>query len=132
MLNSEKVQCQNYITTLHNIKIIISSNSYIGNISLDHYLDQQPTIQELLEHARTAKWNQLGVILELDKVDLENCHDYTSMYQLWIEEKDKNATRRNLLDALKVIRQSNVARKYKDYLKTTVSYIVHISIYTCT
>ena len=100
-------------------------------MSLDQHLDQQPTIQELMEHARTAKWNQLGVMLELDKVDLEDCRDCTSMYQLWIEEKAENATRRNLLNALEVIRQNNVARKYEEYLQTIVSYIVHISMYTC-
>ena len=125
------MQCQSYITTLHNIKIITSSNSCIDNMSLDQHLDQQPTIQELMEHARTAKWNQLGVMLELDKVDLEDCRDCTSMYQLWIEEKAENATRRNLLNALEVIRQNNVARKYEEYLQTIVSYIVHISMYTC-
>ena len=70
--------------------------------------------------------------LGLDSVDLTGCRDCTSMYQLWIMEKAREATRRNLLDALRAIRQNNVAIKYKDYLKTTVSYIVHISIYTCT
>ena len=70
--------------------------------------------------------------LGLDSVDLTGCRDCTSMYQLWIMEKAREATRRNLLDALRAIRQNNVAIKYKDYLKTTVSYIVHISIYTST
>ena len=95
-------------------------------------MDQQPTLKELISHARTAKWNQLGVQLGLDRVDLAECHDYTSMYQLWFEEKAREATRRNLLDALRAIRQNNVVIKYEDYLKTLVSYIVHISICTCT
>ena len=54
------------------------------------------------------------------------------MYQLWIEEKAKGATRRSLLAALSAIRLNDIARKYKEYLETMVSYIVHISLYTCT
>ena len=95
-------------------------------------MDQQPTIKEITEHSRTAEHSQLGVILELDSVKLARCHDYTSMYQLWIMEKAENATRRNLLVALRAIGQNNVARKYKEYLETTVSYVVHTSMYTCT
>ena len=95
-------------------------------------MDQQPTLEELILHARTAEWNTLGVKLGLDSVDLAGCHDCTSMYQLWIMEKAREATRRNLLDALSAIRQNNVRIKYEDYLKTTVSYIVNISIYMCT
>ena len=90
-----------------------------------HLFDQQPTLKELISHARTAKWNQLGVQLELDRVDLTECHDCTSMYQLWIEEKAREATRRNLLDALRTIRQNNVAMIYEDHLKTMVSYSVY-------
>ena len=101
-------------------------------MSLDQLLDQQPTILELVTHVRTAEYNQLGVILRLDSVNLAKCHDYTSMYLLWIEEKAQNATRRSLLDALTTIGLNDVASKYKDYLKTIVSYIVHISIYICT
>ena len=51
-------------------------------MSLDPLLDKQPTEDELISCARTAKWNQLGVKLGLDSVDLAECHDYTSMYQL--------------------------------------------------
>ena len=47
-------------------------------------------------------------------------------------EKGREATRRSLLDALTAIRQTDVADIYEDYLKTMVSYIVHISMYTCT
>ena len=94
-------------------------------------MDQQPTILELISYARTAKWNQLGVKLQLDSVALDGCHDYTSMYQLWIMQRARQATRRSLLDALRAIKQNDVAKNFKDYLKT-VSYIVRISIYTCT
>ena len=51
-------------------------------------------------------------------------------YGLW--KKEKKATRRSLLNALRAIRQNDVADVYEEYLKTTVSYIVHISMYTCT
>ena len=81
-------------------------------------MDQQPTILEITTHARTAEWNQLGVQLGLDGVGLAGCHDYTSMYQLWIQEKADNATRRNLISALRAIRQNDVAKRYEDYLKT--------------
>ena len=100
-------------------------------MSLNELLDQQPTIQEITTHARTEKWNELGTQLQLDSVNLAECHSLTSMYQLWIQEKADKATRRSLLDALRSIKQNNVARIYEDYLKTMVSYIVHISIYTC-
>ena len=93
-------------------------------------MDQQPTLEELISHARTAEWNQLGVKLGLDSADLAGCCDCTSMYQLWIMEKARGATRRSLLDALRAIRQNNVAITYEDYLKTIVSYTVFASICT--
>ena len=97
-------------------------------MSLELLLDKQPTKDELISYARTAKWNQLGVKLGLDRVDLDGCHDCTSMYQLWIMQKGKGATRRILLNALRAIRQNNVADVYEDYLKATVSNICHISM----
>ena len=100
--------------------------------TLDDLLNQQPTIKEIVTYAETAKWNTLGVTLELNSVKLAGCQDYTSMYQLWIMEKAQNATRRNLLVALRVIGQNDVARTYEDYLETIVSYIVHTLMYTCT
>ena len=89
--------------------------------SLEILLDQQPTMIELITHARAAKWNHLGVQLDLDSIDLAECTDLTRMYQLWIQEKAENATRRNLLTALRSIKQNNVARQYEDYLRTMVS-----------
>ena len=90
----------------------------LGLTSLDSILDEQPPILELIDHARTAQWKLLGVKLELDSVALAGCHDYVSMYQLWIMEKAENATRRNLITALIAIGQNNTARIYKEYLKT--------------
>ena len=89
--------------------------------SLEMLLDQQPDLKELTTHARTAKWYLLGVQLELDSVDLAECTDLTRMYQLWIQEKAEMATRRNLLTALRSIRENNAARKYENYLRTKVS-----------
>ena len=93
----------------------------LGNIVVftlpDDSLDQQPTIKEIVTHAEIAKWNKLGVILELNSVALAGCNDCTSMYQLWIQEKGHDATRRNLLVALKDIREKNVADNYEKYLE---------------
>ena len=89
--------------------------------SLEILLDQQPDLKELTTHARTAQWYHLGVQLELDSVDLAGCTEVTSMYQLWIQEKAEMATRRNLLTALRSIRENNAARKYENYLRTKVS-----------
>ena len=94
-------------------------------------MDQQPTIKEIVTYAEIAKWNRLGVTLELNSVALAGCNDCTSMYQLWIQEKGHNATRRNLLVALKDIRENNVAINYEHYLKTWVSYIVYVSLCIC-
>ena len=87
-------------------------------------MEQQPTILELATYAETAKWNKLGVKLELNSVALAGCRDCTRMYQLRIEEKARGATRRSLLYALRAIRQTDVADFYEDYLKTTVSFII--------
>ena len=84
----------------------------------DQLLDQQPPILEISTHARTAKWNRLGVQLELDNVALAECGDCTKMYQLWLMEKAENATRRKLISALKAIRENNVAYNYEQHLKT--------------
>ena len=94
----------------------------------EYFINQQPPHNELIEHARTAEWYQLGVKLGLDSVDLDGCHDYTSMYRLWIMQKGRGATRRSLLDALRAIRQNNVATSYEVYLKTIVNYTVCASL----
>ena len=86
----------------------------------DQVLDQQPTILEIATHAKTAKWNHLGVQLELNDVALAGCHDCIEMYQLWIMEKAENATRRKLISALKAIGQNYVSYNYEQYLKHTL------------
>lgn len=90
--------------------------------SFDDLLVQQPPILEIATHARTAKWNHLGVTLGLDDQSLAECHDYIRMYQLWIQEKAIGATRSSLLYALRAIGQNNVAYKYEEHVKSlTVS-----------
>ena len=84
----------------------------------DCVLDQRPTIQELMKYASTATWNSLGVELQLDSVALAGCTDCTRMYQLWIMEKARKATRRNLLTALHALKLNAIIMKYEDYLKT--------------
>ena len=85
--------------------------------SLEMLLDQQPELKEITNSARTAQWYQLGVQLELDGVGLEGCTDLAHMYNSWLQQKAENATRRNLLTALRAIRENNVAKQYEDYLK---------------
>ena len=85
-------------------------------------MDQQPPLIELITHARTSEWFQLGIQLKLNNVNLKGCNgDLSCVYNLWIQEKAENATRRNLLSALRTINQNNVAKIYEDYLKTLVS-----------
>ena len=83
-------------------------------------LDQQPDLKEITNFARTAEWYQLGVQLELDLVDLAGCTDIARMYQLWIQQKAQDATRRNLLAALRAIRENNAAWQYEQYLKKSL------------
>ena len=93
------------------------SDKIVVSPSLEILLNQQPDLNEVTEFARTAEWYHLGVKLGLDVVDLDGCTDLARMYRLWIQQKAENATRRNLLIALRAIRQNNVASQYKDYLK---------------
>ena len=83
-------------------------------------LDQQPDLKEITNFARTAEWYQLGVQLELDLVDLAGCTDIARMYQLWIQQKAQDATRRNLLTTLRAIRENNAALQYEQYLKKSL------------
>ena len=75
-----------------------------------------------MKNASTAEWNSLGVELQLDSVALAGCRDCTSMYQLWIMEKARKATRRNLLHALHALKLNAIIQEYEDYLKTVSRY----------
>ena len=88
---------------------------------LETPLDPQTDLIELTTHARTANWHLLGIQLELDIVNLDGCNKLASMYRLWIGEKAEKATRKNLLTALRSIKENNVAWKYENYLRTKVS-----------
>ena len=101
--------------------ILGSMDEECVSTSLEILLDQQPGLLEITTHARTAKWYKLGVKLELDSVERDGCTDLEHMYQLWIQEKAEMATRRNLLTALRSIRENNVAWTYENYLRTLVS-----------
>ena len=91
------------------------------NTLSDKILDDKPTIDELTTHARTAKWKELGIKLQLDHVNLDDCHSYTDMYLLWLNEKGDDATRRVLVKALRDLKLGGVADGYVKYLKTLVS-----------
>ena len=93
---------------------IVEGGVHVSTL-LNQLLDQQLTILEITTHVRTEKWKELGTQLQLDGVNLAQCHDLTSMYQLWIQEKADKATRRSLLDALRAIKQNNVATIYEHY-----------------
>ena len=82
----------------------------------DGFLDQYPSILEIIKYVSTAKWNQIGVQLELNDVALAGCSDCTEMFQLWIFEKVENATRKKLISALRPIGQNSVALCYESYL----------------
>ena len=69
----------------------------------------------------------MGLELVLDSVAIA-----IMIIPVCISIMDYGERRTSLLDALRAVRQNNVADDYEDYLKTTVSYIVHISMYTCT
>ena len=90
------------------------------SLLLEMLLDQQPDLKEITNFARTAEWYQLGVQLELDGVNLAGCTDIARMYQLWIQQKAQDATRRNLLTALRAIRENNAAWQYEQYLKRSL------------
>ena len=91
------------------------------NTLSDEILDDKPTIDELTTHARTADWNELGIKLGLDSVNLGGCHGYADMYQLWLQQKGDGATRIVLIKALKEKLLTNVADDYVKYLKKLVS-----------
>ena len=91
------------------------------NTLSDEILDDNPTIDELTTHARTADWNELGIKLGLDSVNLGGCRGYAEMYQSWLQGKGDGATRRVLIKALRAKLLNNVADNYVKYLKTLVS-----------
>ena len=96
----------------------------VSSTSLDQLLNTQPPRIELINNANTAEVFRLGTLLELDNVRLNECRgDLSRVYDLWIQEKAQNATRKKLLEALRVIGQNDVAYRYEEYLKSLVSWL---------
>ena len=101
------------------------------NISFEEILEEKPTLDELCEHIRIgSKWYQLGVLLKLNDVKLDDIHrlaeDSTyktlKMFKLWLDTKP-NATRRQVVDALRkeVIEEITVAHEYEQTLRKSSS-----------
>ena len=93
-------------------------------------LDDVPPLREICNYARTSRWYELGIQLELDSVDLERIRTdsavtdkLSSMYQVWLDKKARTATRRQLLKALRTdhVGQNSVAENYEQELKRMVS-----------
>ena len=98
------------------------------NVSFQKLLEEKPTLDELCEHIRIgSKWYQLGILLKLDPKKLrddiqklpENCTYKTSrMFELWLDT-NPNATRRQVIDALRkeVIEEITIAHDYEEMLR---------------
>ena len=96
----------------------------------DYILDEVPPLHEIVEHARTDCCMELATMLELDSEDLSNVKTESSLskkisavYQLWLDKKGKDATRRRLLAALRTkhVGQNRVAESYEEVLIKKVS-----------
>lgn len=86
-----------------------------------HTLDKRPNLSELHEHVNVGvKWRQMGIHLQLDDkrlgaIDQENGSvddKLCSMYQQWLSQNPVG-TRRDVLKALSVIQENDIARKYE-------------------
>ena len=88
-------------------------------------MDDKPTLKELLTHVDVGvKWMTLGIHLELDMKDLQaieraslNAVDMCiqQMYNLWLTSQPE-ATRRQLLKALEVMKARTLADNYKKWI----------------
>ena len=73
-------------------KMAVSGDS---DYSLDFLLSQAPSLSEVCEHASTADWCHLGVLLQLDSVNLENIRKFPlesekliRIYDIWLNKKE--------------------------------------------
>ena len=82
-------------------------------------MDTKPDIHEINTYARTEKWNDLGIELKLNDQDRRGCKNCAELYDLWLEEKGRHATRRNFIAALRAIRLNKVADDYVAHLLET-------------
>ena len=93
-------------------------------------LDDVPPLSEICNYVRIPNWSDLGVQLELKEEDLGRINTdptvtdkLSSMYQVWLNRKAKNATRKQLLKALRTnhVGQNRVANDYEQELERMVS-----------
>ena len=93
------------------------------NLSFEEILEEKPTLDKLCEHIRIgSKWYQLGVLLKLNDVKLDDIYrlaeDSTyktlKMFKLWLGT-NPNATRKRVLDVLRkeVIEENTIAHEYE-------------------
>ena len=88
----------------------------------DYILDDTPNEIELLNHAQTAKWRELGMRLEIEKVIQDQCNSCAEIYQKWLATKPKpEKTRRILIDVLNAMHEVQLADNYIKHLATMVS-----------
>ena len=103
----------------------------------DAFLNEKPTVAELCELVRVgAKWHELGILLELDSVNLNGIDELNKdcdfkamrMFELWLRTKP-NATRRQIIETLKEedIDMNAVAVDYKEALTTKCEYSIYNS-----
>ena len=92
-------------------------------------MDDKPTLKELVTHVNVGvEWMRLGVHLDLDMKDLEAIDlvkpaipdKLQQMYNRWLNVKT-GATRRQLLDALRVLKLNVLAGEYKEWIRVTFS-----------
>ena len=97
---------------------------------LSSFLDDVPPLREICNYARTSRWYELGIEIELGTTDLEGIKTDPAvpdkllrMYQVWLDKKPRTATRRQLLKALRTdfVGQNNIAESYEQELKRLVS-----------
>ena len=82
-------------------------------------MDTKPDIHELKTRAKTVKWNDLGIQQKLHDNKRKQCTNCAELYDLWLQEKGRHATRRNFIAALRAIGQHAVADDYVAYLLET-------------
>ena len=97
----------------------------------DYILDEVPPLHEIVEYARTDCCIELGTMLELDIEDLRNVKktessvsaELSAVYQMWLDKKGRDATRRRLLAALRTkhVGQNRIAESYEAVLIKMVS-----------
>ena len=92
-------------------------------------MDDKPTLDELITHVDVGvEWMRLGTLLKLDMKDLQAIDHVKpaisdrlqQMYNKWLTSKT-GATRRQLLDALRVLNLNVLAEEYEEWVRVTFS-----------